>query len=461
MKKSQIRSRVRTLLENYMEGEKPEMNEEMMSPEDIAAMTFMDMNDDSVQFEARGRTSSIFAINDEQAVLLDPSFEAASPEERRTKIADFINRVNEIIIAKKRFAPGQKRPTKAFSKDDLTRLLALFTDEEGFTSKDVVDAVESYKNVQQANAFLKALEMKGYIKLTNFDDKTGKFFDPKKKSALAPEDEFDADLKDLAGLGGDIDLSDPLMEAKQPSKLKEIEAKGKMAALEAKLGAINEMIENITSSLTRLEEDDTMAEMMDKTKMKEMRKEVKLLERMKAKVEKEKAKMEGKYGKKEVVDEDTIEENINEERQLTYNDFVRMVRDDMNAGAAPDEYVSDERIKADAKYYYNRYLQGEKVEDMFESINEGLINENQMHDELVKLVMRYVKDPDDAFTQTDLIITGDTDEVDDAVRANLERDPDYKAWAKRFNAALSFDKSLRNLNESKSRMQKLAGIIKG
>ena len=402
MKKSQIRSRVRTLLENYMEGEKPEIKEEMMSPEDIAAMTFMDMNDDSVQFEARGRISSIFSINDEKAVLLDPKFALSSPTERRTKIADFINRVNEIIIAKKRFAPGQKRPTKAFSKDDLTRLLALFTDEEGFTSKDIVDAVESYQNVQQANAFLKALEMKGYIKLTNFDDETGKFFDPKKKSALAPEDEFDADLKDLAGLGGDIDLSDPLMEVKQPSKLKEIEAKGRMAALEAKLAAINEMIENITSSLTRLEEDDTMAEMMDKAKMKEMRKEVKLLERMKDKVEKEKAKMEGKgmksYKSKEVMDEDTVDESI---------------------------------------------------------------NENQMHDELLKLVMRYVKDPDEAADQAEYIITSNLDMVDDMVQANLERDPDYKNWAERMNAAQDFEKSLGNLNETKSRMQKLAGLIKG
>ena len=398
MKKSQIRSRVRTLLENYMEDEKSEMNEEMMSAEELY-VSFM-MGDEDVQSEARGRISSIFAINDEQAVLLDPSFEAASPEERRTKIADFINRVNEIIMAKKRFAPGQKRPTKAFSKDDLTSLLALFTDEKGFTSKDIVDAVESYKNVQQANAFLKALEMKGYIKLTNFDEETGKFFDPKKPSTLAPEDEFDADLRDLAGLGGDIDLSDPLMEVKQPSKLKEIEAKGKMAALEAKLEAINEMIENITSSLTRLEEDETMAEMMDMKKMKEMRKEVKLLERMKAKVEKEKTKMEGKYGKveKEVVDEDTVDESI---------------------------------------------------------------NENQMHDELRKLVMRYVKDPDEAADQAEYIITSNLDMVDDMVQANLERDPDYKNWAKKMNAAQDFEKSLGNLNESKSRMQKLAGLIKG
>ena len=192
------------------------------------------------------------------------------------------------------------------------------------------------------------------------------------------------------------------MEVKQPSKLKEIEAKGRMAALEAKLAAINEMIENITSSLTRLEEDDTMAEMMDKAKMKEMRKEVKLLERMKDKVEKEKAKMEGKgmksYKSKEVMDEDTVDESI---------------------------------------------------------------NENQMHDELLKLVMRYVKDPDEAADQAEYIITSNLDMVDDMVQANLERDPDYKNWAERMNAAQDFEKSLRNLNESKARMQKLAGLIKG
>jgi hypothetical protein len=405
MKKSQIRSRVLTLLENYMEGKNPEIKEEMMSPENIAAMTFMDMDDDSVQFESRGRISSIFSINDEKAALLDPRFASSSPAERRTKIANFINRVNEIILSKKRFTPGQKRSTKAFTKNDLTRLLALFTDEEGFTSKDIVDAVESYQSIQQANAFLKALEMKGYIKLTNFDGETGKFFDPKKKSALAPEDEFDADLADLAGLGGDIDLSDPLMEAKQPSKLKEIEAKGRMAALEAKLTAINEMIENITSSLTRLEEDDTMAEMMDKTKMKEMRKEVKLLERMKDKVEKEKAKMEGKHGKKEVVDEDTIEEYSEDTFESELNESIPM--DDKKERAwekfQKDNYVTSKTIKAARQDFEKQYVKKE-------SIDEDTVDEN---------------------------------------------------WAERMNAAQDFEKSLGNLNETKSRMQKLAGLIKG
>jgi len=58
---------------------------------------------------------------------------------------------------------------------------------------------------------------------------------------------------------------------------------------------------------------------------------------------------------------------VNEEKKLTYNNFIQMVRDDMMAGAAPDEYPSDERVRKDAKYLYNRYLQGASVDDLFES----------------------------------------------------------------------------------------------
>lgn len=62
---------------------------------------------------------------------------------------------------------------------------------------------------------------------------------------------------------------------------------------------------------------------------------------------------------------------LNEDKKLTYNDFVQMTRDDMMAGAAPDEYPSDERVKKDAKYYYNRYLQGASVDDLFEAEYRG------------------------------------------------------------------------------------------
>ena len=57
---------------------------------------------------------------------------------------------------------------------------------------------------------------------------------------------------------------------------------------------------------------------------------------------------------------------LNEAKKLTYNDFVQMVRDDMNAGSSSDESVSDERVKKEAKRKYNEYLQGASVDDLFE-----------------------------------------------------------------------------------------------
>jgi len=68
-------------------------------------------------------------------------------------------------------------------------------------------------------------------------------------------------------------------------------------------------------------------------------------------------------------DKETLrrERGLEEDKKLTYNDFVQMVRDDMMAGASPDGYVSDERVKRDAKRKYNEYLQGANVDDLFEA----------------------------------------------------------------------------------------------
>jgi len=64
-------------------------------------------------------------------------------------------------------------------------------------------------------------------------------------------------------------------------------------------------------------------------------------------------------------------DKLKENKKLTLNNFVQMVRDDMMAGAAPDEYPSDERVRKDAKYLYNRYLQGASIDDLFE-YNSGI-----------------------------------------------------------------------------------------
>ena len=48
-----------------------------------------------------------------------------------------------------------------------------------------------------------------------------------------------------------------------------------------------------------------------------------------------------------------------------------MTRDDMMAGAAPDEYPSDERVRKYAKALYSRYLKGASVDDLFEAEFKG------------------------------------------------------------------------------------------
>jgi len=103
-------------------------------------------------------------------------------------------------------------------------------------------------------------------------------------------------------------IKQQIREAKNPlaKKMKEIENQGRVAALETKLAAIAEMIEETEGRLTRIDEDNEFADMMDKNAVKEVRKQLKELEKAKGKLEKERAKMEGKVEKKKepVVDED-------------------------------------------------------------------------------------------------------------------------------------------------------------
>ena len=92
------------------------------------------------------------------------------------------------------------------------------------------------------------------------------------------------------------------------SKLAEIEKAGKITTLEAQIEAIDEAIETKNHRISMVTEDDNLSELVDKAKMKEMQREVKDLEKRKAKMEKLYEKMCGKtYSKPEIVDEVTEE----------------------------------------------------------------------------------------------------------------------------------------------------------
>ena len=106
------------------------------------------------------------------------------------------------------------------------------------------------------------------------------------------------------------------MEEEKPKKVKkakkesidtelaEIDKQAQIVALEAKLDKMDEVIEGKMSRINMVSEDENLSELVDSKKMKAMQKEVKILEKRKAKMEKMYEKMAGKkYQKEEVVDE--------------------------------------------------------------------------------------------------------------------------------------------------------------
>lgn len=98
--------------------------------------------------------------------------------------------------------------------------------------------------------------------------------------------------------------------------LAEIDKQAGIVALEAKLDKLEEVIEAKMQRINMVSEDENLSELVDSKKMKAMQKEVKVLEKRKAKMEKMYEKMCGKkYQRDEIVDE--IVDNVEvEEVQL-------------------------------------------------------------------------------------------------------------------------------------------------
>ncbi len=88
------------------------------------------------------------------------------------------------------------------------------------------------------------------------------------------------------------------------SKLAEIEKQGQITTLEAKIDALAEMIETKNNRLSLVSEDENLSELIDKKKIREMQKEIKLLEKTKLKLEKLYEKKSGGKKKDIVIDED-------------------------------------------------------------------------------------------------------------------------------------------------------------
>jgi hypothetical protein len=118
-------------------------------------------------------------------------------------------------------------------------------------------------------------------------------------------------------------VKEGLNEAKRPSigdHIKEVEKSSQAIALEAKMNAIDEAIEKRKSKLA-LAESEELAEMIDKSMVKTLNKEIKELEKHKAKTQKIYEKMTGK-AKEEVIDEDKLNENQSDSLLTLVQDYA-------------------------------------------------------------------------------------------------------------------------------------------
>ena len=120
---------------------------------------------------------------------------------------------------------------------------------------------------------------------------------------------------DFADIDGDGDKKESMKQAAKDkkkkvkkesidSKLAEIGKEAEKVKMEAQLDFLHDHINEKVNRVNSIQEDENLSELIDKSKMKQMQREIKDLERRKAKMERIYEKSCGsKYSKKEMVDE--------------------------------------------------------------------------------------------------------------------------------------------------------------
>ena len=119
------------------------------------------------------------------------------------------------------------------------------------------------------------------------------------------------------------------------NKLAEIEKNGRIATLEMQINALEEIIEGKNDRINMVTEDDSLSELVDKKKMKEMQREVKLLEKKKAGMEKMYEKMCGKAYKR------VVDEGSNDNSNLNSNNGSNKANANAESYSGLDKFKED------------------------------------------------------------------------------------------------------------------------
>ena len=138
------------------------------------------------------------------------------------------------------------------------------------------------------------------------------------------------------------------------SKLAEIDKASSVVALEAKIAHVDEIIEKKNTRLSMVTEDENLSELVDKTKIKAMQREVKDLERRKMKMEKLYEKMTGKGYKKPITDVDEDMESSNYAGASNSDTTERAFKNNANEKVAEESNAgSNENSNDNSNYNSN------------------------------------------------------------------------------------------------------------
>ena len=167
------------------------------------------------------------------------------------------------------------------------------------------------------------------------------------------------------------------------SKLAEIEKQGQITTLEAKIDALAEMIEAKNSRLSLVSEDENLSELIDKKKIKEMQKEIKLLEKTKLKLEKLYEKKSGGR-KKDVVTEDPSEEDMDHQDALdtaSEEGDTKFMKEDARTNAEEEGYLDGMKDeKEDVEEACSTSYEEDDIDPMNEEFNlRKYMSENKLN----------------------------------------------------------------------------------
>jgi hypothetical protein len=152
-------------------------------------------------------------------------------------------------------------------------------------------------------------------------------------------------------------LRESLLKEGVEKELAAINKEAEYEVLEVKLQKISSAIEERQSRLSKLDEDEAMSDLMDKKKLKELGKDIKTLEKAKAKLEKIVSKFKGKKAEsKEVIDE--VEDESSEELPKEY---VKNAYGEEYLGKTIDSILTDyPNLSPNGKINLRRKLEARK-----------------------------------------------------------------------------------------------------